>query len=114
MLQKELNKTTRKTTGKIDYIGPYSKITVDIVKNAVISMSAEPTALTNGNVTVTITHTLPEDKKGEKDKIVLLYSQRYSRSNSLCNHNYIRICNANQLRRNYMESAKYNLKLLDI
>ena len=104
MLQKELDKTTRKTTvrkstdtgkenllyikfdktknehsvditnGKIDYIGPYSEITVDILKNAVISMSAEPTALTNGNVTVTITYTLPEDKKGEKDKIVLEYA----------------------------------------
>ena len=104
MLQDELDKTTRKTTvrkandagkenllyikfdktknehsvditnGKIDYIGPYSEITVDIIKNAVISMSAEPTALTNGNVTVTITYTLPEDKKGEKDKIVLEYA----------------------------------------
>ena len=104
MLQKELDKTSRETTvrkspdtgkenylfvkfdktknehsvditnGKIDYIGPYSEITVDILKNGTIQMIADPTAPTNGNVTVTISYTLPEDKKGEKDKIVLEYA----------------------------------------
>ena len=104
MLQKELDKTTRKTivrkssdegkenllyikfnktknehsiditNGHIDYVGPYSEITVDILKDGIITISAEPTEFTNGNVTVTISYTLPEDKKGETDKIQLQYA----------------------------------------
>ena len=62
------------TNGRIDYVGAYSEITVDLLKDTAITMTGNPTKWTNGNVTVTITYTLPEDKKGEKDKIVLEYA----------------------------------------
>ena len=104
MLQKELDKTTRKTTvtkstdtgkenylyitfdktknkhfvditnGHIDYVGPISQITGDWIKDAPIKIEASPTSWTNKNVSVTIEYTIPEDKKIQADKIVLEYA----------------------------------------